>query len=268
MFYAAAKWVEADEDERSPYMEVLLQCVRLENTSPEFLGSLQENPMIFKSVHCLQVVKEAQEKLIQVRVKQQQGDRRSFDSLDQSFFQSGDTPGFVPRHYRDNKDIKRKLLIEFLQTERRRPQLKDGSPHRRQKKNRKPDMRIKENRRSLGLQNMDESPDMRFKINKEKFGNLSSQENVTAPKSQKGVVDDRGAWSAEKDETPGNGKPDMRLKENRQSLALQNMDESPDMRFKENRRSLGPQKVDGTADMRFTKEKFEKLFSQENVTEP
>ena len=134
----------------------------------------------------------------------------------------------------------------------------------------KPDMRLKENRQSLGLKNMDESPDMRFKITKEKFEKLSSQENVTAPKSQKGVVDDVGAWSAEKDETPGNGKSDMRLKDNRQSLALQNMDESPDMRFKENRQSLGLQNVDGSPDMRFktNKEKFGNLSSQENVTAP
>ena len=182
--------------------------------------------------------------------------------------------------------------------------------------NEKPDMRLKQNRQSLGLKNMDESPDMRFKTNKEKFEKLLSQGNVTAPKSQKGVADDQGAWPAKRDETPRKEKPDMRLKENRRPLGLQNVDGSPDMRFKinkekignlssqenvtapksqrgvtddqdgrplkknkppvnekpdmrlkENRRSLGLKNMDESPDMRFTRTK-EKLFSQENVTGP
>ncbi|XP_078342924.1 uncharacterized protein LOC144628655 [Oculina patagonica] len=239
VFYAVAKWVEADEDGRSPYMEDLLQCVRLENTSLEFLSILQEDPRIVRSAHCLQIIQNAQRKLVQARVKQEPTDRGSFDSLEQDLFQSGDTPGFVPQHYDTEEDIKRKLLEEFLQsTVTSRPELDDVSPRRGQRKNGKPDMRFKENRRSLGLQKKDGSPDMRFKINKEEVSKLSSQRKVTAPKSQKGAIDDLGGRPLKKD-----GTPDRRFKVNKEAVA-------PPSSQKSSPRS-GPVKKDGTPDMRF-----------------
>ena len=242
VFYAAAKWVEADEDGRSPYMEVLLQCVRLNHTSLEFLRKLQEDPRIVKSESCLQIVRDAQGKLVQ-----EPTERSSFDSHEQSLFQSGDTPGLKLQHF-DNE--------ELLQTPRL-PELEEVSPRRGKRKDGTPDMRYKGNRQPLGLKKKDGSPDMRFKINKEKHGKLPSQGNVTAPKSQKEVVDDR---PLKKD-----GTPDRRFKVNKGPVKK---DGTPDMRFAENKTPNGgksspvtktpssgsaatPVKRDGTPDMRF-----------------
>ena len=187
VFDSATKWVEADEDRRSPCMEVLLQCVRLEFTSLEFLDYLQEHPLIAKSARCLQIVQNTQGKLAQqARSYHEATDGGSFDSLQHALRQTGDIPEFVPQLYDSEEDIKRRLLEELLQAEPRNPELEEVSPRRGQRKNGKPDLRLKENRGSLGRQKKDGSPDMRFKINKEKFGHKTSQEKVTR-KTNKGV---------------------------------------------------------------------------------
>ena len=244
VFYAVAKWVEADEDERSPHMEALLQCVRLENTSLEFIHNLQEDPHIVKSARCLQIAQDAQAKLLQARVKQEPTDWRSSDSLEHALFQSGDhVPGFEPQYFDNEADVKRKLLDEFLQNaETRRPELEDDSPRRGQRKNGKRDMRFKENRRSLGLQKKDGSPDMRFKINKEEFGKLS-QRKVTAPQSQKGVINNHDGRPLKKD-----GTPDRRFKVNKEAVAPPSSQKSSP---RENTQIPGRLKKDGTPDMRF-----------------
>ena len=96
-------------------------------------------------------------------------DMGSFDSLQHARLQTGDIPEFVPGQYDSEEDIKRKLRDEFPRTEPRNPELEQVFPRRGQRKNGKPDMRLRENRRAFGLQNKDGSPDMRFKINKEKI---------------------------------------------------------------------------------------------------
>ena len=113
-------------------------------------------------------------------------DRGPFYSLHHARLQTNDIPEFVPRQYDSEEDIKRKLQEEFLRTEPRNPELEEVSPRRGQRKNGKPELRLRENRRALGLQNKDGSPDMRFKINKEKFGDkvsvTSSQTSNPAPR--------------------------------------------------------------------------------------
>lgn len=240
VFDAVAKWVEADEDRRSPYMKVLLQCVRLELTSLEFLCNLEEHPLIVKSAHCLQIIQDAQ-----ARVKQEPTDRGSFDSLEHALRQTGDTPGFVPQQYDSEGDIK--LLEEFPQTaEPRNPELKKVSPPGGQRKNGKPDMRFKGNRRSLGLQKKDGSPDMRFKINKEKFGDV-----------KKGVPDTNVndlRWPPLKKD----GTPDRRFKVNKEAVAQPSSQKRSKSPLRESTPSSCPVKKDGTPDMRFTVNKSSK----------
>ena len=249
VFHAVAKWVEADEDRRSRYMDVLLQCVRLEHTSLEFLDNLQEHPLIVKSASCLQIVQSAQGKLAQARFYQEATDRGSFDSLQHALGQTGDIPEFVPRQYDSEVDIKRKLLEEFLQTEPRNPEVEEVSPRRGQRKSGKPDLRYKENRRSLGLQKKDGSPDMRFKINKEEFGNKTSQEKVTG-KTQKGDsgtnVIDQGGRPLKKD-----GTPDRRFKVNKEAVTQASSQKSSKSSPRESTPYSCPVKKDGTPDMRF-----------------
>ena len=249
VFYAVAKWVEADEDRHSRYMDVLLQCVRLEHTSLEFLDNLQEHPLIVKSARCLQTVQSAQEKLAQARFYQEATDRESFDSLQHALDQTGDIPEFVPRQYDSEEDIKRKLLEEFLRTEPRNPELEELSPPRGQRKSGKPDLRFKENRRSLGLQKKDGSPDMRFKINKEEFGTKTSQEKVTR-KTQKGDsgtnVSHQGGRPLKKD-----GTPDRRFKVNKEAVTQASSQKTSKSSPRESTPYSCPVKKDGTPDMRF-----------------
>ena len=268
VFDAIAKWVEVDEDKRSPYMEALLQCVWLELTSLEFLDNLQEHPLILKSAHCLQIVQGAHGKLAQARLYQETTDRGSLDSLQHALRQTGDTPEFVPRQYDSEEDIKRKLLEEFLGTEPGNPELKEDSPRRGQRKNGQPDLRLKENRRSLGLEKKDGSPDMRFKVNKEEFGNKTSQKKVTR-KTQKGVSDtnvhDQGGKPLKKD-----GTPDRRFKVNKESVTQPSSKKSSKTSTRESTPSSGPVKKDGTPDMRFKVNKSPKgeIPSPSSVASP
>jgi len=263
VFDAVAKWVEADEDGRSPYMEVLLQCVRLSLTSLEFLDYLQEHPLIVKSARCLEIVQNARRKLAEARFYQEATDRGSFDSLQDALFQTDDIPE------------------EFQPTEPSNPDL-EVSPRTGRRKNGKPDLRLKENRRSLGLKKKDGSPDMRFKINKEqrplkKDGTPDrrfkvNKDAVTQASSQK------SSKSSPKESTPSSGPvkkdgtPDMRFKVNKSPQAKipssgsvsspVKRDGTPDMRFKVNKSAqakipssgsvASPLKRDGTPDMRFS----------------
>ena len=122
VLYAVVKWVDAKEESRSHYMPVLLQYIRLENTTLEFLYSLQQDPRVAKCAHCLTIVQNAQGKLVRAHVKQEPADRASFDGLEQVFFQSGDSLGNVSRRYDDEERIKRKLLEEFLHSESKLPE--------------------------------------------------------------------------------------------------------------------------------------------------
>ena len=135
-------------------------------------------------------------------------DRGPFYSLHHARLQTNDIPEFVPRQYDSEEDIKRKLQEEFPRTEPRNPEFAEVSPRRGLRKNGKPDLRLRENRRSLGLQNKDGSPDMRFKINKEKFGN-----KVSVASSQTSNPASRSSYTA--GPVKGDGTPDMRFKANR-----------------------------------------------------
>ena len=241
VLYAVAKWVCADEDGRSPYMPVLLQCIRLENTSEEFLLNLKEDPLIKKSVKCVELVQSALETRASFHHVVQENTFTAptvFDEYEQAFFPGQD----------DSEDaIVRNLVPEFSKSESELPGsegLSSQTPKRGQRKNGAPDMRLKENRRLSGMQNKDNSPDMRFKVNKE---------GLNLPLKKDGAAD-------------------MRSKVHRQSLGKDDerrplkKDGTPDRRFKVTRdkeatvRSssqsgstscTGPVKKDGTPDMRY-----------------
>ena len=204
-------------------------------------------------------------------------DRESFDSLHHALLQTDDIPEFVPGQHDSEEDILRKLQEEL--------ELGEVSPPMGQRKNGMPDMRFRENRRALGLQNKDGLPDMRFKINKEIFGNkvsvASSQTSNPAPRSsytagpvkKDGTTDMRYAvnklssgyssrWSnySSRSSSRGSvlgsgscgplksdGTPDMRYAANRS--AYSSSDTSYSSRSSSS--SRGPLKKDGTPDVRF-----------------
>ena len=265
VFNAVAKWVSA-EDERIRYLPELLKCIRLENTSPEFLRSLLQHPLIMKSATCVEYVQNALESQASFHLQEDTTPTETFYESEQDSY---------PNQYDFEDAIARDLTPEFLSSELELPKsdaiAKDPTPEfltsklelpeskipavqtprRGQRKDGTPDMRFKENRRSLGLQNKDHSPDMRFKVNK------------------------RGLNPAVKKD----GSADMRFKTNRQSLGRDDDGRpltkagTPDRRFKVTRDkgamvqsslksdrtpSTGPVKKDGTPDLRYTINKDDK----------
>ena len=277
VFSAVATWVEADEKGRSSYFCDLLKCVRLENTSLEFLREVAEDRLVKKCVECLQAVHDAHAKLaIQAPIE-----RSAFDGV-----QATDQRESIPRvePWRgDDKEIERMLLQQLLDFQAEMPTLRstrnsdDGvkeltkqTPPWGISKNENPDLRLRENRRSLGLNKKDGSPDMRFRVNKDTL--------------QKGVVATRKEGPLKRD-----GTPDMRFRVNKDTsqkgvVAARKegplkRDGTPDMRFRVNKdtrqkgvvatRKEGPFKTDGTPDMRFkvNKEAFKGSSSQNSASQ-
>ena len=278
VFSAVATWVEEDEEGRSSYFCDLLKCVRLENTSLEFLRKVEGDRLVKNCVGCLQAVHDARAKL----ASQEPIERSAFDGVEATDVQRDSIPRVEPWRG-DHKEIERKMLQELLDFQAEMPTLRlthdsdDGvkdltkqTPPWGISKNENPDLRLRENRRSLGLNKKDGSPDMRFRVNKHTL--------------QKGVVATRKEGPLKRD-----GTPDMRFRVNRDTsqkgvVAARKegplkRDGTPDMRFRVNKdtrqkgvvatRKEGPFKADGTPDMRFkvNKEAFRRSSSQKSASQ-
>lgn len=288
VFSAVATWVEADEEGRSSYFCDLLKCVRLENTSLEFLRDVQEDRLMKKCVEGLQAVQDAHAKV----ATQEPIERSAFDGVEASDVQRDSIPRVEPWRD-DDEDVKRMLLHEFLDSQAQMPasrsthdsddglkELTKQTPRRGpNKKNGSPDMRFRVNKDTSqkgvvatpteGPLKRDGTPDMRFRVNKGTF-RRSSQENSAKAKSQKGVVATQEEGPLKKD-----GTPDRRFKVNKEAFRRSSpqksasqvesvplkRDGTPDMRFRVNKTTAakspspvgasGPLKQDGTPDMRF-----------------
>ena len=243
VFSAVATWVEADEEGRSSYLCDLLKCVRLENTSLEFLREVEEDRLVKNSVGCLQAVHDARAKL----ASQEPIERSAFDGVEATDVQRDSIPRVEPWRG-DEEDVKKMLLQQFLDSQAEMPTLRsthdsdDGleeltkqTPPRGIRKNGNPDMRLRDNRRSSGLNKKDGSPDMRFRVNK---GN-----------SQKGVVATRKEGPLKRD-----GTPDMRFRVNKDAFGRSSQENSAKAKSPNGvvaTQGEGPLKKDGTPDMRF-----------------
>ena len=96
VFAAVVNWIKVDED-RSSFFCDLLQCVRLEYASLEFLCDMEKDPHVANCAQCLQIVQRAQTKMIPA---------------------SNRTPRGTRLHFDDEADFKRNLLYEFLESTR------------------------------------------------------------------------------------------------------------------------------------------------------
>ena len=63
VLHVVMKWLEFDEKNRLPHLSRLLACVRLEQTSLDFLDTIQQDPRIGRSPECLEVIEEARHRL-------------------------------------------------------------------------------------------------------------------------------------------------------------------------------------------------------------
>jgi len=263
VFSAVVYWVEMDEEGRSPYFCDLLQCVRLECTSLEFLRNVEEDPLVRNCERCRTAVQSAQARLS----AQASTELRAFDGVEHGDIQHGNIPDFVPQRY-DDEDVKRRLLDEFLNSQsqmhdERLTEVAEKSPRKGQRKSGEPDMRFSINRRRLGQQNKDGSPDMRFKVNKEaksksQKGGPTSQD-VKGPLKKDGTPDRRFKVNKE---TSRRSSAQKSTKSSLNESVPVKKDGTPDMRYAVNKGATTktpspdsasrPVKQDGTPDMRYT----------------
>ena len=246
VFAAVVNWIKADEG-RSSFFCDLLNRVRLEYASLEFLYDMEKDPHVANSEQCLQVVQRAQAKKIQA---------------------SNRTPEGTRWHYDDEADIKRNLLYEFLESTRvnddhlnetteetplresRKSEQKDmrlkQNRHGQLNKDGSPDMRFNVNRRHLNQRNLDGTPDRRHKGNKE--SNRSTQGNVSKTKEKM----QKDAYVTTEGPLTKNGKPDMRFNVNKEAYGQSSSQKSTKTSHGESKRKGVPLKKDGTPDMRYT----------------
>ena len=235
VFAAVVNWIKADEG-RSSFFCDLLNRVRLEYASFEFLCDMEKDPHVATCSQCLQVVQRAQAKKIQA---------------------SSRTPEGTRWHDDDEADFKRNLLYEFLESTRVNDdhlnQTTDETPPREPRKNKEKDMRLKQNRH--GQLNKDGSPDMRFKVNRRHL----NQRNLdgTPDRRHKGNKESnrltqKDAYVTTEGPLTKNGKPDMRFKVNKEAYGQSSSQKSTKTPHGESKRKGVPLKKDGTPDMRYT----------------
>ncbi|XP_078342835.1 uncharacterized protein LOC144628589 [Oculina patagonica] len=82
VFRVVVKWMEHDEETRLPHLSELLSCVRLEQTSEEFLQEVEQDPRIARSSRCLQLIEEARQKLL---AAEDQSEANSVTTEDEGF---------------------------------------------------------------------------------------------------------------------------------------------------------------------------------------
>ena len=82
VFDVVMEWMEHDEENRLPHLSELLSCVRLEQTSEEFLQKVEQNRRIANSSRCLRVIEEARQKLV---TAEDQSEAHSSISDDEGF---------------------------------------------------------------------------------------------------------------------------------------------------------------------------------------
>ena len=245
VFAAVVNWIKAGED-RSSFFCDLLQCVRLDYASFEFLCDMEKDPHVANCEHCLQVVQKAQAKKIQT---------------------SNRTPEGTRWHYDEEADFKRNLLYEFLEsTQVSDDHLKETTeetPPREPRKSKEKDMRLKQNRH--GQLNKDGSPDMRFKVNRRHLnqrnvdgtpdrrhkGNKESNRSTEGSVSKTKETMQRETFVTTEGPLTRNGKPDMRFKINKEAYGQSSSQKSTKTPHSESKRKGVPLKKDGTPDMRF-----------------
>ena len=296
VFGVVMRWIECDKDSRLPHLCDLLSCVRLEQTSREFLDDVENDPLVGKCPRSLQVLDVARQKLDAAEDKSRSSSKRlqegdydqdddtsSLQFAEDAFLKKYDSLSSV------SAPFKRGSLPEDCLPDSDQPKgsrlRRDGRPDMRFKENRelyleegankngRPDKRLRENRvkapdlwKKNGTPNMqyDDTPALQFSESAfvKDYDSLSSVSapfyRGTLPRDCFRDSDQPGETSLRKD-----GQPDMRFKENRELYLEEgtNKSGSPDRRLRENRPKVtGPLKKNGTPDMRYkvNKEAFDR----------
>ena len=291
VYAVVMKWIEYDRDSRSPYLCDLLTCVRLEVTSREFLAELEDDQHIRRCSECFQLLGEARQKLAADGDERRPALGEYKDDYEKEVDQDAFSDDASLSQFSDDETLKdyESLPEEYL------PQ--DSLPQSRElrdlrlRKDGRPDMRLKENRRLYLAKgaNKNGSPDRRIGENRETVLMSSRNGKEMWPDRNESVIDDASSVSSSEEKISDfsddmssvsspfyrgpfpqdclrdsevtrkhrlrkDGQPDMRCKENRKMYLEDGINKNgkPDRRLRENSIEVpGPLKKDGTPDMRY-----------------
>ena len=291
VYAVVMKWIEYDKDSRLPFLCDLLSCVRLEVTSREFLAELEDDQHIRRCSECFQLLGEARQKLAADEDEGRPALGEYKDDYEKEVEQDTLSDDASLSQFSDDETLKdyESLPEEYL------PQ--DSLPQSRElrdlrlRKDGRPDMRLKENRRLYLAKgaNKNGSPDRRIGENRETVLMSSRNGKEMWPDRNESVIDDASSVSSSEEKISDfsddmssvsspfyrgpfpqdclrdsevtrkhrlrkDGQPDMRCKENRKMYLEDGINKNgkPDRRLRENSIEVpGPLKKDGTPDMRY-----------------
>ena len=285
------KWIEYDRDSRSPYLCDLLTCVRLEVTSREFLAELEDDQHIRRCSECFQLLGEARQKLAADGDERRPALGEYKDDYEKEVDQDAFSDDASLSQFSDDETLKdyESLPEEYLPQDSL-PQSREPREMRLRKDGR-PDMRLKENRRFYLAKgtNKNGNPDRRIGENRETVLMSSRNGKEMWPDRNESVIDDASSVSSSEEKISDfsddmssvsspfyrgpfpqdclrdsevtrkhrlrkDGQPDMRCKENRKMYLEDGINKNgkPDRRLRENSIEVpGPLKKDGTPDMRY-----------------
>lgn len=291
VYAVVMKWIEYDKDSRLPYLCDLLTCVRLEITSREFLAELEDDQHIRRCSECFQLLGEARQKLAADEDEGRPALGESKDDYEEEVEQDALSDDASLSQFSDGETLKdyESLSEEYLPQDSL-PQSREPREMRLRKDGR-PDMRLKENRRVYLAKgtNKNGSPDRRIGENRETVLMSSRNGKEMWPDRNESVIDDASSVSSSEENISDlsddmssvsspfyrgpfpqdclrdseatrmhrlrkDGQPDMRCKENRKMYLEDGINKNgkPDRRLRENSIEVpGPLKKDGTPDMRY-----------------
>ena len=291
VYAVVMKWIEYDKDSRLPYLCDLLTCVRLEVTSREFLAELEDDQHIRRCSECFQLLGEARQKLAADEDEGRPALGESKDDYEEEVEQDALSDDASLSPFSDGEILKdyESLSEEYLPQDSL-PQSREPREMRLRKDGR-PDMRLKENRRVYLAKgtNKNGSPDRRIGENRETVLMSSRNGKEMWPDRNESVIDDASSVSSSEENISDlsddmssvsspfyrgpfpqdclrdseatrmhrlrkDGQPDMRCKENRKMYLEDGINKNgkPDRRLRENSIEVpGPLKKDGTPDMRY-----------------
>ena len=291
VYAVVMKWIKYDRDSRSPYLCDLLTCVRLEVTSREFLAELEDDQHIRRCSECFQLLGEARQKLAADGDERRPALGEYKDDYEKEVDQDAFSDDASLSQFSDDETLKdyESLPEEYLPQDSL-PQSREPREMRLRKDGR-PDMRLKENRRLYLAKgaNKNGSPDRRIGENRETVLMSSRNGKEMWPDRNESVIDDASSVSSSEEKISDfsddmssvsspfyrgpfpqdclrdsevtrkhrlrkDGQPDMRCKENRKMYLEDGINKNgkPDRRLRENSIEVpGPLKKDGTPDMRY-----------------
>ena len=291
VYVVVMKWIEYDKDSRLPFLCDLLSCVRLEVTTREFLAELEDDQHIRRCSECFQLLGEARQKLAADEDEGRPALGEYKDDYEKEVEQDTLSDDASLSQFSDDETLKdyESLPEEYLPQDSL-PQSREPREMRLRKDGR-PDMRLKENRRFYLAKgtNKNGNPDRRIGENRETVLMSSRNGKEMWPDRNESVIDDASSVSSSEEKISDfsddmssvsspfyrgpfpqdclrdsevtrkhrlrkDGQPDMRCKENRKMYLEDGINKNgkPDRRLRENSIEVpGPLKKDGTPDMRY-----------------